>query len=117
APVEAGRRTWSTWHFAALWIGMSVCIPTYMLAAGMIKQGMSWWQAVLTVMLGNLVVLAPMILIGHAGTKYGIPFPVLLRSSFGASGANIAAIARGLVACGWFGIQSWIGGAAIYQVL
>ena len=96
---------------------MSVCIPTYMLAASMIQAGMTWWQSVLTVLLGNLIVLVPMILMGHAGTKYGIPFPVLARASFGTRGAHIPAIARSLVACGWFGIQTWIGGFAIYQVL
>jgi NCS1 family nucleobase:cation symporter-1 len=96
---------------------MSVCIPTYTLAAGMIEQGMSWWQATLTILLGNLIVLIPMILNGQPGAKYGIPFPVLMRASFGTRGANIPAILRALVACGWFGIQTWIGGAAIYQVL
>ena len=117
APVPAEGRTWSRWNIAALWIGMSVCIPTYMLAAGMIAEGMNWWQALLTVMLGNLIVLAPMVLNGHGGTKYGIPFPVLARASFGTQGAHIPALARGLVACGWFGIQTWIGGAAIYSIL
>lgn len=116
-PTRDDERTWSKWHLAALWIGMSVCIPTYMLAAGMIELGMTWWQAILTVMLGNLIVLVPMILNGHGGTKYGVPFPVLVRASFGIDGAHIPAIARSLVACGWFGIQSWIGGAAIYQLL
>ena len=116
APTPPEGRTWSKWHLAALWIGMSVCIPTYMLAASMIDVGMSWWQSVLTVLLGNLIVLVPMILMGHAGTKYGIPFPVLARASFGTAGAHIPAIARSLVACGWFGIQTWIGGFAIYQV-
>ncbi len=116
APTPPEGRTWSKWHLAALWIGMSVCIPTYMLAASMIKAGMTWWQSVLTVLLGNLIVLVPMILMGHAGTKYGIPFPVLARASFGTRGAHIPAIARSLVACGWFGIQTWIGGFAIYQV-
>jgi NCS1 family nucleobase:cation symporter-1 len=116
APTAPGQRTWSKWNLAALWIGMSVCIPTYTLAASMIDGGMSWVQAVMTVMLGNLIVLVPMILIGHAGTKYGVPFPVLVRASFGTSGAHIAAIARALVACGWFGIQTWIGGKAIYQI-
>jgi NCS1 family nucleobase:cation symporter-1 len=96
---------------------MAVCIPTYTLAAGMIDQGMAWWQAVLTVMLGNVIVLIPMVLNGHPGTKHGIPFPVLMRASFGTVGANIPALARALVACGWFGIQTWIGGAAIYQVM
>jgi NCS1 family nucleobase:cation symporter-1 len=96
---------------------MVVCVPTYMLAASMIKEGMSWWQAVLTVLLGQLVVLVPMMLVGHAGTKFGIPVPVLLRSSFGTVGANVPAILRGLVACGWFGIQTWIGGSAIYTIL
>ena len=96
---------------------MSVCIPTYMLAASMIQAGMTWWQSVLTVLLGNLIVLVPMILMGHAGTRYGIPFPVLARASFGVRGAHIPAMARALVACGWFGIQTWIGGFAIYQVL
>ena len=116
APTPPEGRTWSKWHLAALWIGMSVCIPPYMLAASMIKAGMTWWQSVLTVLLGNLIVLIPMILMGHAGTKYGIPFPVLARASFGTAGAHIPAIARSLVACGWFGIQTWIGGFAIYQV-
>jgi NCS1 family nucleobase:cation symporter-1 len=83
----------------------------------MIGQGMNWWQATLTVLLGNLIVLIPMVLNGHAGAKYGVPFPVLMRASFGTRGANIPALARALVACGWFGIQTWIGGAAIYQVL
>lgn len=117
APVPAERRDWSAWNIAALWIGMSVCIPTYMLAAGLIEQGMNWWQAVLTVMLGNVIVLVPMVLNGHAGTKYGIPFPVLARASFGTVGAHVPSIARALVACGWFGIQTWIGGAAIYAIL
>jgi len=115
APTTPDQRTWSLWHIAALWIGMAVCIPTYNLAAGMISQGMNWWQAMLTVLLGNLLVLVPMILNGHAGTKYGIPFPVIARSSFGITGAHLPALARALVACGWFGINCWIGGAAIYQ--
>lgn len=117
APTPMDKRTWSAWNIAALWIGMAVCIPTYMLAAGMIGQGMNWWQAVLTVMLGNLIVLVPMVLNGHGGTKYGVPFPVLARASFGTVGANIPALARSLVACGWFGIQCWIGGKAIYSIL
>ena len=116
-PVPLEARTWSMWNIAALWIGMSVCIPTYMLASSMISLGMSWWQALLTVMLGNLIVLVPMILNGHGGTKYGVPFPVLVRATFGISGAHIPTIARALVACGWFGIQSWIGGWAIYTAL
>jgi nucleobase:cation symporter-1, NCS1 family len=117
AATTPEQRTWSLWHIAALWVGMAVCVPTYMLAAGMIQQGMSWSQAVATVMLGNLIVLVPMILNGHGGTKYGVPFPVLVRASFGTTGAHIPSMARALVACGWFGIQTWIGGAAIYQIL
>ncbi len=116
APTRPEERTWSAWHIAALWIGMSVCIPTYTLAAGMIAQGMAWWQATLTVFLGNAIVLIPMILNGHPGARHGVPFPVLMRASFGTRGANIPALARALVACGWFGIQAWIGGSAIYQV-
>ncbi len=117
APTPAEGRTWSVMNMAALWIGMVVCVPTYMLAGGLVQVGMNWWQAVLTVCLGNVIVLVPMILNGHPGTKYGIPFPVLSRASFGIYGANIAAVMRGLVACGWFGIQTWIGGAAIYQLI
>ena len=117
APVPAERRTWNAYHYAALWVGMSVCIPTYMLAAGLIAGGMAWWQAILTIFFGNLIVLFPMILIAHAGTKYGIPFPVLARAPFGIYGANLAALLRALVACGWFGIQTWIGGQAINTLL
>ena len=114
APVPPERRTWTTWHIAALWIGMAVCIPTYQMAGNLIGAGMNWWQALLTIFLGNVIVLIPMTLNAHPGTAYGIPFPVLLRASFGTRGANIAALMRGFVAFGWVGIQTWIGGAAIY---
>jgi len=113
APVPAERRSWSTYNYAALWIAMSVNIPTYMLASGMIAGGMNWRQAIFTVFLGNVLVLAPMLLNAHAGARYGIPFPVFARASFGVLGANVPAILRALVACGWFGIQTWIGGEAI----
>ena len=114
APVPASRRKWGVLSFAALWISMSACIPTYMLASSLIGGGMNWWQAVLTIFLGNLIVLVPMVLNAHAGTKYGIPFPVLCRASFGTTGANVPALLRALVACGWFGIQTYIVGEAIY---
>ena len=117
APTPAAARTWSARDMASLWVGMVACVPTYMLAGGLIDLGMSWWQAVLTVGLGNLIVLVPMILCGHAGAKFGVPFPVLARASFGPNGAHVPALLRGLVACGWFGIQTWIGGSAIYQLL
>ncbi|HET9278851.1 MAG TPA: NCS1 family nucleobase:cation symporter-1, partial [Flavitalea sp.] len=117
APVPPAKRTWNTWNYAALWISMSLCIPTYMLASSLIDGGMNWWQAILTILLGNTIVLVPMILNGHAGAKYGIPFPVFARASFGVRGANIPALLRAIVACGWFGIQTWIGGFALYQML
>jgi NCS1 family nucleobase:cation symporter-1 len=117
APVPAASRAWGTWNYAALWISMSLCIPTYMLASSLIEGGMNWWQAILTIFLGNSVVLVPMILNGHAGAKYGIPFPVFARASFGTTGANIPALLRAIVACGWFGIQTWIGGFALFQLL
>jgi NCS1 family nucleobase:cation symporter-1 len=113
APIPSSQRSWNTYNYAALWIAMSVNIPTYMLASGMIAGGMSWRQAIFTVFLGNVLVLAPMLLNAHAGAKYGIPFPVFARASFGVLGANVPAILRALVACGWFGIQTWIGGEAI----
>lgn len=116
APVPPDKRTWNTWNYAALWISMSLCIPTYMLASSLIEGGMNWWQAILTIFIGNTIVLFPMILNGHAGAKYGIPFPVLARASFGVMGANIPAMLRAIVACGWFGIQTWIGGFALYQM-
>jgi NCS1 family nucleobase:cation symporter-1 len=117
APIPMSKRTWNTWNYAALWISMSLCIPTYMLASSLIGGGMNWWQAILTIFIGNTVVLIPMILNGHAGAKYGIPFPVFARASFGVRGANIPAMLRAIVACGWFGIQTWIGGFAIYQMM
>lgn len=117
APVPADQRNWSVMNIAAIWIGMAVCIPTYMLASSLIGQGMNWWQALITIILGNMIVLVPMILNAHVGTKYGIPLPVFLRLNFGISGSILASLLRGLVACGWFGIQTWIGGAAIYQLM
>ncbi len=117
APTPLSRRTWTTYNIAALWIGMSVVITTYTLASGLIQQGMTWAQALFTILLGNVIVLIPMILNAHAGTKYGISFPVLCRASFGTTGANIPATLRALVACGWFGIQTWIGGLALDALL
>lgn len=116
APVPLEHRTWGMYSYLSLWVAMSVCIPTYMLASGLIAGGMNWWQAIGTILLGNLIVLVPMLLNAHAGTKYGIPFPVLVRSSFGVRGANVPAILRALVACGWFGIQTWIGGQAMHSM-
>jgi NCS1 family nucleobase:cation symporter-1 len=113
APVPVSRRTWSTYNYAALWISMAHCIPTYMLASGLMAAGMNWWQALVTILLGNTIVLAPILLNSHPGTKYGIPFPVFARASYGTLGSNLPALMRALVACGWFGIQAWIGGEAL----
>ena len=113
APTPMSRRTWSTYNIAALWIGIAVVITTYTLASGLMEQGMTWYQALFTILLGNVIVLIPMVLNAHAGTKYGISFPVLCRASFGVRGANVAAMLRAIVACGWFGIQTWIGGLAL----
>ena len=117
APVPPDRRRWGVRDMAVLWVSMAACIPTYTLASSLIAEGMNWWQAVATIFLGNVVVLVPMVLNAHAGTKYGIPFPVYCRAAFGVRGANVPALLRAFVACGWFGIQTWIGGAAIYTIL
>src|SRR5213080_5191825 len=113
APTTAAQRTWGTYNFAALWISMAHCIPTYMLASGLIGAGMSWGQALGTILLGNTIVLVPILLNSHAGTKHGIPFPVFARAAYGTFGSNVPALMRALVACGWFGIQAWIGGEAL----
>src|SRR5688572_14946370 len=117
APVAPSARTWGTYEIAALWIGMAVCIPTYMLAAGLVAGGMSWVQAITTITLGNIIVVVPMMLTGHAGTEYGIPYPVLARAAFGLAGSHVPALLRAGVACGWFGIQTWVGGAAVDTLL
>ncbi|HZT77712.1 MAG TPA: NCS1 family nucleobase:cation symporter-1 [Vicinamibacterales bacterium] len=113
APVPLGRRTWTTYNYAALWVSMAHCIPTYMLASGLLASGMSWSQAIATILIGNTIVLAPILLNSHPGTKYGIPFPVFARAAYGTFGSNVPALMRALVACGWFGIQAWIGGEAL----
>jgi NCS1 family nucleobase:cation symporter-1 len=113
SPVPVVKRTWTTWDYAALWISMAHCIPTYTMASGLIGNGMSWWQALGTILLGNLIVLAPILLNSHAGTKYGIPFPVFARAAYGTVGSNLPALMRALIACGWFGINAWIGGYAL----
>src|ERR1700734_160534 len=117
APTSHAARTWTTYNYIALWFSMSMEVTTYMLAASLIAGGMNWKEAIGTILLGNLIVLVPMILNAHAGAKYGIPFPVFVRASFGVRGAQIPAMLRALVACGWFGIQSWIGGTAITQMV
>lgn len=117
AVVQKKDRRWGLGNFAALWISMSLCIPAYMLASSLIESGMNWWQAIITIFLANVIVLIPMVLNGHAGAQYGISFPVFARASFGIRGANIPALLRAIVACGWFGIQTWIGGFALYQML
>jgi NCS1 family nucleobase:cation symporter-1 len=114
APVPIARRTWTTYNYAALWISMAHCIPTYMLASGLMAAGMNWRQALVTILLGNTIVLIPILLNSHPGTKYGIPFPVFARAAYGTIGSNLPALLRALVACGWFGIQAWIGGEALY---
>ena len=113
APVPVARRDWTTYNYAALWISMAHCIPTYMLASGLMTAGMNWWQALFTILLGNTIVLVPILLNSHPGTKYGIPFPVFARAAYGTVGSNMPALMRALVACGWFGIQAWIGGEAL----
>jgi NCS1 family nucleobase:cation symporter-1 len=117
APVPVEKRTWTTYNYAALWISMAHCIPTYMLASGLISAGMNWWQALLTILIGNTIVLVPILLNSHPGTKYGIPFPVFARASYGTIGSNVPALMRAVVACGWFGIQAWIGGEALHTFL
>ena len=117
APVSAGARTWGLWHFAALWVGMSVCVPTYMLSAALIQAGLTWQLALAAIFLGNAIVLVPMLVNAHAGTRYGIPFPVYIRAAFGLRGAHVPSLLRAVVACGWFGIQTWVGGLAIHEML
>src|SRR6058998_3313811 len=114
APVPIRRRNWTTYNYAALWISMAHCIPTYMLASGLMASGMNWFQALVTILLGNSIVLIPILLNSHPGTKYGIPFPVFARAAYGTLGSNLPALMRAIVACGWFGIQSWIGGEALH---
>lgn len=117
APALAEQRTFTVWDVASLWVGLVVGIPTYYMAGSLVEMGMSWWQGILTVLAGNLIVLVPMVLSGHGGTKYGVPFPVLSRAAFGIRGANVPSLLRALVGCGWFGIQTWIGGQAIFRLL
>ncbi|HEY1767642.1 MAG TPA: NCS1 family nucleobase:cation symporter-1 [Terracidiphilus sp.] len=116
-PTTPAQRTWGFYNYTALWFSMCMEITTYQLASSLIAKGMDWKQAIGTVLLGNVIVLIPMLLNAHAGAKYGIPFPVFIRAPFGVRGANLAAILRAVVACGWFGIQSWIGGTAIHAML
>ena len=116
APVPASKRTWGKWSLAALWVGMAVCIPTYLLASYMIQTGLSWIEALIIIGVANLIITIPMVLNGHAGVKYGVPFPVIARSSFGTLGVNIPSILRAIVACGWFGVNTWLGGLAIYSI-
>ncbi len=118
APTRASQRTWTHWHIAALWVGMSICVPTYTLGGVLTAYfGLSVGEALWTILLANVVILIPLTLNAFPGTKYGIPFPVVLRSSFGIVGSNVPALIRALVACGWFGIQTMFGGIAVHLLL
>src|SRR5437660_3320138 len=114
APVPVAERNWTTYNYAALWISMAHCIPTYMMSSALIGAGMNWWQALITILLGNTIVLVPILLNSHPGTKYGIPFPVFARAAYGTIGSNLPALMRAIVACGWFGIQAWIARQALH---
>ena len=116
APIPVNKRTWTKWNLAAIWVGMAVCIPTYLLASYMIKTGLSWIEALVIIGVANLIITVPMVLNGHAGVKYGVPFPVIGRSSFGIKGIHIPSVIRGIVACGWFGVNTWLGGMAFYSI-
>lgn len=117
APTSVSQRTWTTYHIASLWIGMSICIPSFTMASSLVALGLSPWLAVFNVALGNLIILIPIQLNSHAGTKYGIPFPVFARLTFGSVGAHIPSLSRALTACGWCAIQSWIGGGAFVTMV
>jgi len=116
-PCTLAEHSWPGSKFASLWIGMCLCIPTYTLAGSMISLGLNWWEAVLAIFVGSVVVLSAILLVSHAGTKYGIPYPVFARLWFGTRGANVPALARALIAAGWFGINSWFGGQALDAIL
>jgi NCS1 family nucleobase:cation symporter-1 len=116
-PTKLSERRWTTYNYAALWMGMAHNIPSYLLASGLVALGMNWLQAFLTITVANLIVLVPMLLNSHAGTKYGIPFPVFARAFYGLRGANLPALLRAFIACGWFGIQTWVGGQAIFVII
>lgn len=115
-PIPVHLRTWRYWNFASMWFAMAICIPTYMLGASLLSLGLNWWQSTLAVLVGTLVTLVPLVLNGFVGTKYGISFPVYLRSCFGTRGAKAAAVVRGLVAIGWFSFQVWVGALALYSI-
>lgn len=116
-PTTAAQRHWGWKDYAALWVGMVVCVPTYTMASSMLDQGFTWQMAVWLVFLANCIVLVPMVLLGRVGPRYGVPFPVLARASFGVRGANLPAVLRGLVACGWFAINCYFGALALHGFL
>src|ERR1700724_3845527 len=116
-PCTLAEHSWPGGKFASLWIGMCLCIPTYSLASGMIALGMNWWEAVLTILVGSAVVLVPILLVAHAGTRYGVPYPVFARLWFGTRGAHVPALARAVIGAGWFGINAWFGGLALDAIL
>ncbi len=116
-PCTLAEHSWPGSKFAALWVGMCLCLPTYSLASGMIALGMNWWESVLTILIGSVTVMLAILLVSHAGTKFGIPYPVFARLWFGTRGAHLPALARAVIGAGWFGINSWFGGQALDAIL
>lgn len=116
-PCSLAEHSWGAPKFASLWVGMCICLPTYSLAASMIALGMNWWESVLTILCGSAIVMVAILLVSHAGTKFGIPYPVFARLWFGTRGAHVPALARAIIAAGWFGINSWFGGQALDAIL
>lgn len=117
APSSVSERSWTTYNITMLWVGMSICIPSLALASGLITMGVSPWLSVLNVALGNIIILVPIQLNSQIGTKYGIPFPLFARLTFGTLGAQIPAILRAITACGWTSVQAWVGGGAVGAII
>ena len=106
------KRIMGKLDYTASFMGGCVSIGTFSMGAGLIGT-LTVLQAILAMAIGCLVIAIGLTVIGQAGYKYGIPYVVQIRSSFGTQGAKVAGILRGLPAIVWFGFQSWVGAGAI----
>ncbi|WP_342514415.1 NCS1 family nucleobase:cation symporter [Sporosarcina sp. FSL K6-1522] len=112
-PTSPKERKWKIGNYFSLWMGNVHNVPAYVTIGGFFALGLSVGQVFWSIVIASIILAGVMVLSGHAGAKYGIPFSMLLRTSYGTKGAMLPGIIRGCIAAVmWFGFQTYAGSLA-----